>query len=200
MNPIAWFLVLAGCLVLVVLTTDWQTESTPPEPIEPLPDAPDLFMEDARITQYGSDGGVQYRLDSSTIRHFDRENLTRLEAPKFELNRAGGLPWLVRSSHGYIRYRTQATPPQEEVVYLRDNVELEQRADDGEFVKLTTDALYVYPDRRYAETDRPVMIDTNSGRTTAVGLQGDLGRGLLKLFSAADTKVHTIVLPDQFKR
>jgi lipopolysaccharide export system protein LptC len=67
-------------------------------------------------------------------------------------------------------------------------------------VKLTTDALYVYPDRRYAETDRPVMIDTNSGRTTAVGLKGDLSRGLLQLFSAADAKVHTIVLPDQFKR
>jgi lipopolysaccharide export system protein LptC len=200
MNPIAWFLVLAGCLVLVVLTTDWQTDSIPAEPVKALPDAPDLYMEDARITQYGEDGVVQYRLDSSTIRHFDRENLTRLEAPTFELKRADASPWFVRSAHGYIRYRTQSPPPQEEVVFLRDNVELEQRAADGEFVKLTTDAMYVYPDRRYAETDRPVMIDTNSGRTTAVGLQGDLGRGLLKLFSAGDAKVHTIVLPDQFKR
>lgn len=200
MNPIAWFVVLAACLLLVALTTDWQTESTPPEPVETLADAPDLYMEGAAITQYGRDGGVAYRLDSATIRHFDVENLTRLEAPVFELFRAGGLPWHVRSTHGYIRYRTQTPPPQEEVVYLRENVLLEQGTGDGDFVKLTTDALYVYPDRRYAETDRPVMIDTNSGRTTAVGLQGDLGRGLLKLFSAADTKVHTIVLPDQFKR
>jgi lipopolysaccharide export system protein LptC len=200
MNPIAWFAVLAGCLVLVVLTTDWQTESAPAEPIETLADAPDLYMENAQITQYGRDGGVQYRLDSNTIRHFDLENLTRLESPVFELYRTGRLPWLVRSTHGYIRYRTQTPPPQEEVVYLRENVQLEQRAGDGEYVKLTTDALYVYPDRRYAETDRPVMIDTNSGRTTAVGLKGDLSRGLLMLFSAADAKVHTIVLPDQFKR
>src|SRR5262245_4644308 len=199
MNPIAWFVVLAGCLLLVVLTTDRQS-SAPPEPIEALADAPDLYMENAQITQYGRDGGVQYRLDSDTIRHFDVENLTRLESPVFELYRSGGLPWLARSTHGYIRYRSQTPPPQEEVVYLRENVRLEQRASDGDFVKLTTDALYVYPDRRFAETDRPVMIDTNSGRTTAVGLKGDLSRGLLKLFSAADTKVHTIVLPDQFKR
>jgi lipopolysaccharide export system protein LptC len=200
MNPIAWLIVLAGCLLLVALTTDWQTQSTPVESTEVITDAPDLYMEDAAITQYGRDGSVQYRLDSATIRHFDVENLTRLESPVFELFRTGGLPWHVRSTHGYIRYRSQTPPPQEEVVFLRENVLLEQRSLDGEFVKLTTDALYVYPDRRYAETDRPVMIDTNSGRTTAVGLQGDLGRGLLKLFSAADTKVHTIVLPDQFKR
>ena len=60
-------------------------------------------------------------------------------------------------------------------------------------------AFYIYPERQYAETDEDVMIDTEVGRTSAHGMEGDLARGLLKLFSNTDARVHTIVLPDQFK-
>ena len=204
MNRTAWLLVIAACLALAIVTGYWQMSSAPPEPLEQRADEPDLYMQDATITQYGADGAAQYRLDSSSIRHFERDNLTRLTAPRFELYRSTGQPWLVRSDHGYIRYRREASEVHEvrteEVVYLRDHVLLERHADDGTFVTLETEALYIYPDRRFAETDQPVMIDTNSGRTSAVGLEGDLGRGLLKLFSAPDNRIHTIVLPSQFKR
>ena len=54
--------------------------------------------------------------------------------------------------------------------------------------------------RQFAETDQPVIIDTNSGRSSAVGLSGDLNSSLLKLSSIASERVHTIVMPDQFKR
>ena len=64
---------------------------------------------------------------------------------------------------------------------------------------MRTPALYLYPDRQYAETDQDVIIDTDVGRTKAVGLQGDLQQGLLNLFSSADQRVHTIVLLGQFK-
>jgi hypothetical protein len=43
------------------------------------------------------------------------------------------------------------------------------------------------------------MITTHAGRTRAVGLQGNLDQGLLKLFSNDEQRVHTVILADQFK-
>jgi len=44
------------------------------------------------------------------------------------------------------------------------------------------------------------MIDTNAGRTMAVGLTADLAAGLLELSSNETQRVHTTVLPSQFRR
>ena len=60
-------------------------------------------------------------------------------------------------------------------------------------------SIVLYPDRQYAETDQDVMIDTAVGRTQAAGMKGELQRGLLNLYSKPEQRVHTIVLPNQFK-
>jgi hypothetical protein len=44
------------------------------------------------------------------------------------------------------------------------------------------------------------MIATHAGSTTAAGLSGDLEAGRVKLSSRKNERVHTIVLPGQFKR
>ena len=43
------------------------------------------------------------------------------------------------------------------------------------------------------------MIDSNTGRTNAVGLSGDLNADLLKLSPNAKHRVDTTILPNQFK-
>jgi lipopolysaccharide export system protein LptC len=57
----------------------------------------------------------------------------------------------------------------------------------------------LYPARQYAETDQDVMIDSHIGRTTATGLEGDLQLGMLRFFSSRSARVHTVLLPEQFK-
>ena len=74
-----------------------------------------------------------------------------------------------------------------------------QQFPDGRSFELRTPSITLYPDREYAETDQDVMITTHAGRTTAVGLQGNLNQGLLQLSSNDERRVHTILLPDQFK-
>lgn len=181
------------------------------EPLEPKPEEeflpagiaeePDLYIEDAVITQYLPSGTVHYRLISKLLRQFEADELVRLTEPRLVVNSETRPPWRVRSAHGYVR-RLRGSKDQgggEEVVFLRDDVQLEQREPDGRHVRLTTSTLYVFPEREYAETDRDVMIDSHAGRTTATGLKGDLQRGLLQLSSSDRRRVHTILLPDQFK-
>lgn len=164
-----------------------------------LTDAPDLYMQVATVTQFDDDGSVRYRLAADEIRHFEAEDTTRLQKPLLTVHRTEGGAWRAQSNQGEIHYRSVAPARQEEIVSLRDAVVLERAEAEGR-LRLTTESLYVYPERRFAETDQAVMIETIAGRTSAAGLVGDLNTGVLKLSSDGSQRVHTIVLPRQFKR
>jgi lipopolysaccharide export system protein LptC len=213
-----WTAILGVAAAGVVLLSE-PLEPAPEEEVLPdgITEEPDLYIEDAVITQYLPSGTVHYRLVSKLLRQFETDELVRLTEPRLVVNSETRPPWRVQSEHGYVRRLRgpeaggqrggerggERSGPRgdegEEVVFLREDVQLEQREPDGRHMRLTTSTLYVFPEREYAETDRDVMIDTHAGRTTATGLKGDLQRGLLQLSSSDRRRVHTILLPDQFK-
>ncbi len=198
-----WWVWAAAAVTLVVAAILLVEPFAPsPGPLELPPELlgePDLYMEDAIITQYQPDGSMKYQLVSHQIRHFERDGLTRLTAPRLTLHNQTQPPWKVESDHGYVRRRTNDLGEAEETVFLRSNVKLEQRYDDGRRLRLESPSLYIFPDAQYAETEQNVIVDSDISRTKGVGLQGNLQSGVLKLFSSAQQRVHTIVLPEQFK-
>lgn len=197
-----WAVIVSVAVAGVMLLSE-PLEPAPEEEVLPsiVSEEPDLYIEDAVITQYLPSGTVHYRLMSKLLRQFEADELVRLTEPRLVVNSETRAPWRVQSEHGYVRRLRAAerSGDGEEVVFLREDVQLEQREPDGRHMRLTTSTLYVFPEREYAETDRDVMIDTHAGRTTATGLKGDLQRGLLQLSSSDRRRVHTILLPDQFK-
>jgi lipopolysaccharide export system protein LptC len=198
MNRWSWLLVVFGCVALLISLRDWR--GIGPTPAEPPAAAgePDLYMEQATITQYGDDGAIRYHLVSAEVRHYDAEGLTRLVAPTLTLNRAPQPPWFARAQAGFVHDTNAEGARTAEVILLRDDVHLEQR--EPNHVEIMSQTLTIYPDRQFAETDQPVIIDTASGRSTAVGMTGDLRTGLLKLSSTATARVHTVVTPAQVNR
>lgn len=194
------WVVTTVCIVLgAVLLLEPFEAPVPPAPITRPDDDPDLTLEDALITRFRASGRLKYRLRSPLIEHFDAQALTRVESPDLELHSEPDPPWHMTAHHGTITNATGADGQTEERVLLDEDVRIEQRFEDGRQFELRTPSATVFPDRQYAETDRDVMITTHVGRTTGVGLQGDLDRGLVHLFSDGDQRVHTILLPDQFK-
>lgn len=192
---VALVLVAAAAAVLVI-----QRSAAPPVvPMEPavpgIAGEPDVYMQDALISQFRPDGSLQYRLAAREIQHYQGESRTQLSEPYLTLHDETGAPWQVRARTGAIR----AAGESEEVVILRHDVMLEQTRPDGENIQLTTPFLRLFPQRQYAETDRDVMIRGDVGRTTAKGLEGDLQAGSIRLFSAGELPVHTTLLPEQFK-
>jgi lipopolysaccharide export system protein LptC len=170
----ALLLGVAGAALLVL-----ERRSVPPMAVEPtaVPGEPDFSMEGAVVHQYRDDGTLEYQLSAQAIRHFEERAETRLRTPQLTLHHPDQAPWQVRARTGVLR-----RPPagaSEETVSLRRDVVLEQTRADGEYVKLTTRALDVYPRRQYARTSHDVIIDSLVGRTTAYGLFGDLQLGLL---------------------
>ena len=140
--------------------------------------------------------------------------MARIAAPALTLHpSAGGPPWHVTSVVGELREWATSDLPnhganlprttpraQEEELLLRDDVALRRDFADGRFVTLKTSVLRVYPERQVAGTDRPVIIETAAGRTTAAGFEGDLERGWMRLVSTPAQRVHVVALPNRSSR
>ena len=155
----------------------------------------DLQLSGATITRFEDNGAPAYELRSPLIRRFDDAGLTSLESPDRTLYQEAGPPWRITARHGTITGGEQGG----EDVLLEEDVRMIRNYPDGRRFMLQTPAINIYPDREYARTSRDVMITTHAGRTRAVGLQGDLDQGLLELYSTDEQRVHTVILPDQFK-
>lgn len=162
----------------------------PPE----LADEPDVLIEGAFIRQFELTGNLRYTLRAAEIRHFDRDTLTNLRKPELVLFDPDEPPWDISAKRGHITEGEFAGVTQEKVELIDDVFLSQRQADDG-FIEIYTPGLTIYPDSQYAESSLDVMIDTNVGRTKAVGLTGDLATGVIKLGSNAKQRVHTIVLP-----
>ena len=189
-------LLAIGALLLTFYLAPWRS-AVPPGALPPeLADEPDLYMERATITQFQEDGSIQYRLAAQAIRHFEDEQLTRLLEPDLEIHNDPEPPWRVRSERGEVH--GTATAPGGEQVLLRDSVVVRQDGPGSGYTTIRCDALDVYPEPKYAETDGDVMIDTDVGRTAGRGLRVDLAHGSMRLSSGADAPVHTIVQREQF--
>ena len=189
------FAVLAGALIAVVMflrsPADQQIQPRAGEGAR----QPDLQISGATITRFEDGGALAYELRSPLIRRFDDAGLTSLETPDLTLYQDTGPPWQITARHGTI---TGGEQDGEEVL-LEEDVRMIRSHPDGRRFMLQTPAINIYPGREYARTSRDVMITTHAGRTRAVGLQGDLDQGLLELYSTDEQRVHTVILPDQFK-
>ena len=163
----------------------------PPE----LRDEPDLYIDGALITQFGQDGGIEYRIAAAEIRQYEGAGIATLDRPALELHRPGEPPWRVSARRGVLSTVPGPSGTPEEQLVLRESVVLERDLGAGGALVVSTAALHVYPERQYASTDRPVMIEAPGRRGTAAGFEGDLERGWLELSSAPGQRVHIVAVP-----
>ena len=167
--------------------------------------APDLYMETAEISQFASDGELAYQSRAFSIVHYPEADHTLLDAPRLTLYREEEAPWEVSALSGRIiggaglldaglLSGTATAQSARETVELQDDVVVQRRRPGEGFIELHTEALTLFPGREYAETERPVIIDTQSGRTTAEGLRANLGAGTIVL-GTPPRRVRTTIFP-----
>ena len=187
-------IVLSTLILAFALTINWfMTESDETVDFNPR-NAPDLYMLNATISQFDSEGELQHRIAANRFTHFPLTDLTTMKFPALVLGRAkGSEPWEITSSEGRI---LPSSDYREEIVELWNNVLASQMIDDSSFVNIQTNSLTVYPERDYVETDEPVFIDNQSGRTTAAGMKAFLDTGKFLFYSTPKHRVTTIFLPN----
>lgn len=180
-------LCLLGAAILALLL--WRS---PPKELQELlsePVArsqyPSSYIEEARTRQYDEMGQLSYTLDAKLIRYYDKaqsgEADTIIESPELTLFEKG------TTNNGLSTTRVSADLAEanqtKDQLELTGNVVVQQQVSDGTISTLKTDSLFIQPNRRYAETDKPVIIVDPSGKTTATGLKMYFNERRIELLS-----------------
>lgn len=212
--PRAHWLILAIGLALMLfasLAPDQRRPVTDPLLTDPADEAlaedeADLLLDGAVISQFRPDGSLHYRLHAERIAHYPAREQTTLIEPRLRLDRGQAAPWEMSARQGRILGRSglllpagsEADPaPRTEQVQLEEEVRIFRQRSPDHFIDLTTSALTLFPEHEYAETRRPVIIETEAGRTTAANLEADLARGRLLLAASEEIRVHTTIVPER---
>lgn len=160
---------------------------------------PDVYGKEVEYHELNPDGTLHYRLNAARIEQYYEHELTEMQAPRVHLLSADQPPWDIESKLGSIKQATTRGGAKEAIVFLTDAVEMVQERPGNGTMTVRSEVFQLFPDRQYAQTNQDVIIDTEVGRTVAAGMVANLDTGILTLSSDSTQRVHTIVLPEQFK-
>lgn len=163
---------LLGVLVAVAvaIATTWMAqrgEAPEAEAPEPVGHLPDYTMTRFTTTYMDGQGRPHRRLRAEHMQHFPDDDTTEFTQPRLVLFRTDGPPWRVRSERGW-------AGPEGTEVRLQRRVRMTRKRPASGELEVATPFLRLYPERDYAETDRPVTITEPRGRTEGVGMEAYL--------------------------
>ena len=106
-------IVLSTLILAFALTINWfMTESEETADFTP-GNEPDLYMLNATISQFGSDGELQHRITANRFTHFPLTDLTTMKSPALALGRTQDAnPWEITSIEGRILPLARRAPDQ----------------------------------------------------------------------------------------
>ena len=190
-------LIIVASILLVGIATNWLIGVTEDDVVESAGpgNEPDVYVEGARITQFNEKGKMQHQLLASRMTHFPLTEVTTLAVPNMFLfqEQDEDQPWDIIATSGRLLPRSVFN---DETVELWDQVLAIKSRRDGDFFHIETEALTVFPERDFAETDSPVSMDTNSGHTTAGGgMKAWFEEGRFEFYASNTQRVVSVLSP-----
>jgi len=187
--------ILASLILVFVIGTNFLMDETDKDhsPESATQNDPDFYMLNAVVTQFDENGDLQHKIKADRFTHFPLTDMTALKQPNMKLfPQSGSLPWDIEAKSGRL---LSSSDYREEVIELWDDVRASRQKGEGKFVTIQTMSLTVYPEKEYAETDRKVTIEDQSGRTTAAGMKAFFESGKYIFYSTPTERVHSTFLP-----
>jgi lipopolysaccharide export system protein LptC len=157
-----------GLIFAVIGGAAWWLvrELTQEPPRLPHGRVPTHVVSDLQAVETDAAGRPKQRLLAGQWRQFPAEDRSELDMPRLTLfDPAGAPPWRAAA-----RYGTLLSGGSE--VWLTEDVAIERDGTaDARPVRLTTAELRVWPKREYAQSDRPVRLESDRDWLTASGLK-----------------------------
>lgn len=136
----------------------------------------DAYSNGVTSVLYDIEGNIEYTLEAREQIHY-LDNTTRLTEPYVRLYQGSGALWNIVARSG--RILAAENSDRIERLDLSDDVELFQMDDTGNRMTLATSFLSLYPSTETMQTDREVLMTTNTLRQTAIGMHADLQQDTL---------------------
>ncbi|MEO0444210.1 MAG: LPS export ABC transporter periplasmic protein LptC [Pseudomonadota bacterium] len=177
--PKFWRIVLTLSCLLALIVLLWRS---PPKEFQRLLNEaataqayPESYLTGADIKQYSEQGQLSYRLQADAIFYYAL-------SPSIADTASG--PEVIIQKPTMTVFESEQNQPewvlssvmaegseQKDELLLKGDVLIRQVLDTEQNIRISTAELWVRPKRRYAQTDKPVMIIDNTGRVDAVGLK-----------------------------
>ncbi|MEE3279963.1 MAG: LPS export ABC transporter periplasmic protein LptC [Pseudomonadota bacterium] len=198
-----WHLV-AG-LMIAIFFAFWSPETDeisqsdlPPE----LSDRPNLYLENAKVSQFDSVGFIQYKLSSKAISQHVGTGRSTLLQPSLTFRQPGDFTWHIYSQLGVIESNLSAqniapngTIHSEQSIHFTDHVRLSRDGNSQASIELHARSLWMFPQLNRVESNGPVIIKTPSISARAASFECDLEQNYLQLGSSNEQRVHLVILP-----
>ena len=142
-------------------------------------DEPDARMENIVALVMNKQGTPSMKVEAPKMTHYPDEDVTYITYPHVTVYRQSPQPWYINSDYA------EATNGTEEIVFT-NNVVVHHPTDIGNpDTTMETTSLTVFPDKKQATTDKPVVITQPDTVIHAIGMIADLNDGTVKLLSQA---------------
>lgn len=137
---------------------------------------PNRYFDKTLTTEFNLNGEIDRIFRSQRTAYFEESDTTETLRPTMRY--VSGLnQWTIHSQVGILL-------PDDQGIELHNNVEV-IREDDS--IKLYTSSLLIQPEKRYAQTTKPVTILTPSNTTKAIGMIANLKQEKYELLSSVDS-------------
>lgn len=173
--------ILAIAVLLALAWATWWLQRTV-DPVTPVAaykqrHDPDYIMENFTSTVLDEHGALKYRLRAERLAHFPDNDSTEIEQPVILIYRDDQQVWNIASERGIAREGGKE-------VLLAGAVDIRRLESSREGpLQVYTRDLTIVPDRDIGETDQPVTITNDQGKTRAVGMRIHIKEERLELLS-----------------
>lgn len=140
-----------------------------------LPEPPaeaDYYIRDAELSSMDENGELLYRVHADDVLHFPDQSISMAKVKVSYLNG----PWTLLAASGQI-------PPGEQTLGLSGDVQMSGTLRNGESVQLNTDDIQIHFQERLISTQAPVLMQSDTIKASAEGLETDMAGRELKLLS-----------------
>lgn len=138
---------------------------------------PDYIIENFQSVRLDAQGKQKYLLNAKELRHYPDDNSTHLVMPHFS-SFSPDETVSIQSKNGRISENGKYYEFLNDVYLIRQNIHEHQ-----DFLSLETNQLKVYPDQQFVKSETDVKIRQGESVVTAVGLDFDQNKRIVKLHS-----------------
>ena len=139
--------------------------------------SPEWYWQNASFWNFDLEGRLQQEATASDASYFSEEDIIYLTDPRVTTHSGSESPWYTRSERGQVR-------EENDIIELTQDVQI--RKGDGE-ITISTERLVLTRSKDMAETDAPISIIGDTGRTDAVGMRAWLKLEKIELLSKVKT-------------
>ena len=178
---------MAGLVLLIFLLAYFETGTTPVmNNNRQTEQHPNFYLINSYSEQYDKSGSLDMIMVSQSVQHNPKDDSISLQQPYFQLFQDGVTTWEIKALSGTAYNRGHKIDLQHRVTMINQSKQS----------SLKTPQLFIYPDKKRANTEQTVTLQNPNSVTQAIGMEADLNTKHITLLDQVRVQYEPTMAPD----